>query len=96
MIENAARSILRHFQETAEEKPLRLRLMGVRMSEFRDEEASSSKQQTIQGMIKARKRPRFTCPSCNKDVEARIYIGKSLSIIHRLSHVMSVILTPNI
>ena len=40
------RSLLRHFMKTWRERPLRLRLMGVRMSEFGTDESGLEEQQS--------------------------------------------------
>ncbi len=85
-IESAARAILRYFAETAEEKPLKLRLMGVRMSEFKQEEgeedgdgeggAGGPRQRKLdsffkQGLKKASVIHAYECPICGKEVEAK-------------------------
>ncbi len=73
VIESAALSILRHFADSAEEKPLRLRLMGVRMSEFRHEaeEAADGKQRTLESFLRQKTSSTYECPVCRAEVEAK-------------------------
>ena len=75
VIEATARAILRQFME--EMRPLRLRLMGVRMSEFKQEEgdgagpSSSSKQKTLDSFFAKGASPskkQFECPICQRRV----------------------------
>jgi len=76
VIESAAKTLLRHFCETAEEKPLKLRLMGVSASSFEGQMETNSKQKTLESCFanKAREEPAsssFECPSCGESVTAR-------------------------
>lgn len=74
VIEAAARQILRQLAEAAEEKPLRLRLMGVRMSEFKSEDgaAAPGRQKTLTSFLKkeagAPPTAKYTCPCCGEEV----------------------------
>lgn len=75
VIESAAKKILRQLMDSAEEKPLKLRLMGVRMSEFRNEESldeghgttGNARQSTIDSFLRRKDQPssseeKHVCP----------------------------------
>eukprot|EP00095_Tigriopus_kingsejongensis_P007038 maker-scaffold1013_size70870-snap-gene-0.18 protein:Tk07038 transcript:maker-scaffold1013_size70870-snap-gene-0.18-mRNA-1 annotation:"dna polymerase kappa" len=68
LIEKAAQKILKQFEDNAEEKPLTLRLMGVRMSGW----DGNSGQQSISSFLNAKRdsSKSFECPICLKDIQA--------------------------
>ena len=75
VMEEAAKKLLRFFMETWEEKPLKLRLMGVKMSDF-DESYKNSGQKKIENYFSSSasnnknstRKEKFLCPICAKEV----------------------------
>ena len=82
IIATSAKSILRHFIKVSEEKPLKLRLMGVRMSDFKsdapDEAKNEGGRQTRMdsflrnesASVSELTYQAYTCPICNMNVRA--------------------------
>merc|ERR550519_835778 len=72
VIGSAAKKILLNLLDTSEEQPLKLRLMGVRMSELRDKnEAGTSKQKTLKKFLssKSKRASEYDCPVCGKAIK---------------------------
>ncbi len=72
VIETACRGLLRHFIDASEEKPLKLRLLGVRMSDFPSDDKASSIT-TLTSFLKKnmKKQQVYHCPICQEEVPAR-------------------------
>merc|ERR550519_2815 len=78
VIGSAAKKILLNLLDTSEEQPLKLRLMGVRMSELRDKnEAGTSKQKTLKNFLSSKSKRasesvglnEYDCPVCGKAIK---------------------------
>jgi len=74
----AAKKILVNLLDTSEEQPLKLRLMGVRMSELRDKnEPGPTKQKTLKNFLSSKskqsvenvRQTEYECPVCGKAVQ---------------------------
>ncbi len=88
----------RQLSDSAEENPLKLRLMGVRMSDFKqdydaDAEGSSCKRQrTMDSFVnrtthgQEEEQNKFECPSCLKAIPARSEFAFNLHLDKCLSH----------
>ena len=77
VIKETAGKILIHFIDTSEDKPLTLRLLGVRMSELVDEsqQQETNDQSTLDSFFKSSEPvsglQTYKCPICENDVQAR-------------------------
>lgn len=74
-IESIAKSLLKFFMDNADEKPLKLRLMGIRMSGWEGDKPAKSGQKSIAAFLGSSKRKEelsvFECPICGEEIQAQ-------------------------